>query len=100
MTKAEVARLQVGDTVQIDPAYDPRFGGCFMQVTEPKPWGAQGFVPIPDGEGVQRAFYRCPGEHMAYVGEAPWVSAEHLENQEQQEQQEQAAPEPEAPTGE
>ena len=38
--------LNVGDIVQLSP-FDCRIkllGGCFMVVTEPKPWGAQGYV--------------------------------------------------------
>jgi hypothetical protein len=68
--------LQVGDIVQIDPAHDEVFGGCFMQVTEPKPWGAQGFVVALPSERTKagRAFYRCKFEHMEFVGKAVWVS--------------------------
>ena len=69
--------LQPGDIVQIDPAHtngkeDGGFGGCFMVVTEPKAWGAQGYVQIPCKKG--QAFYRCPHEHMVKVGVAYWVS--------------------------
>ena len=63
--------LKHGDIVQIDPQHDEVFGGCFMQVTEPKDWGAQGFVKIP-GKGF--AYYRCNYENMELVGKAKWVS--------------------------
>ena len=63
--------LEVGDVVQIDPAHDERFGGCMMQVTEPKAWGAQGFCVSPATDG--QYFYRCSFEHMEYVGKAVWV---------------------------
>ena len=36
--------LRCGDVVQIDPAHDDCFGGCFMIVTEPKPWALKGIV--------------------------------------------------------
>lgn len=63
-------RPMPGDVVQIDPAHDERFGGCFMQVTERKDWGVQGFVKVPAG-GM--AFYRVAYEHIEYVGTATWV---------------------------
>ena len=68
--------LQVGDIVQIDPAHDEVFGGCFMQVTEPKSWGAQGFVVALPTKHTKfgRAYYRCKFENMEWVGRAVWVS--------------------------
>lgn len=68
--------LEVGDVIQIDPAHDPIFGGCFMQVTEPKSWGAQGFVvglPSPGMDNKGNAYYRCKFEDMEYVGKAAWI---------------------------
>lgn len=62
----------VGDVVQIDPEHDPRFGGCFMVVTDPETWGATGFVQIPGGG---QAYYRCPSEHLHLIGRAEWVLA-------------------------
>lgn len=46
------------------------FAGCLMTVTEPKSWGAQGYVTVP-GEGD--AYYRAPFAEMEYVGTATWV---------------------------
>jgi len=63
-------QLDVGDVVQIDPAHDDRFGGCFMMITEPKSWGAQGFVRVPAG-GL--AYYRCPSTAMHFIGRAEWI---------------------------
>jgi len=57
--------------VQINPDHDERFGGCFMVVTEPKPWGAQGYVQIPGSKGL--AYYRCPSEAFVIIGPAVWV---------------------------
>lgn len=72
----EPRKLEVGDVVQIDPLHDDVFGACFMQVTEPKSWGAQGFVLVLPGENKPKgqAFYRCKFENMEYVGKAAWVS--------------------------
>lgn len=72
--------LKVGEIVQIDPSHtDGRgghwFGGCLMVVTEPKPWGAQGYVQNAGGEDGQ-AYYRCAFENMEPTGGfAPWVKA-------------------------
>lgn len=64
-------RIQVGSVVQIDPEHDPKFGGCFMVVDELKSWGVQGYVQIPGHRGGQ-AYYRCPFESMAFIGQAEW----------------------------
>jgi hypothetical protein len=63
--------LKIGDVVQINPFDDSHFGGNFMVVTEPKPWGAQGYCTIPGKTGV--AYYRCPFEKMEYIGIAHWI---------------------------
>lgn len=63
-------KYKIGDVVQIDPDHDEVFGGSFMQVTEPKPWGAQGFVKVPGG-GF--AYYRCPHEAFRFIGRAVWI---------------------------
>lgn len=63
--------LRVGDVVQIDPEHGARFGGCFMIVTEPKSWGAQGYVQVPAGG---QAYYRCPTAAMVRIGTAEWVA--------------------------
>lgn len=64
--------LLEGDIVQIDPEADEVFGGCLMIVTEPKPWGAQGYITIPGEEGGL-AFYRCEHAHMERVGHCVWI---------------------------
>lgn len=63
--------LKYGDVVQIDPDHDNRFGGCFMTVTEPKSWGAQGFCVSPAEKGSY--YYRCKFENMELVGHAEWA---------------------------
>ena len=65
--------LKKGDLVQIDPTSDDMFGGCFMVVTEPKSWGAQGYVPALK-EGCVLAYYRCKSENMVKVGRAEWLA--------------------------
>lgn len=66
-----------GDILQIDPEHDHIFGGCFMLVTEPKEWGAQGFFDVP-GEG--KAFYRVDHENATRVGFAEWLPEEEEED--------------------
>lgn len=76
----EIARLRppvtvaVGDVVQIHPrdVDDDIFAGCFMTVTEPKPWGAQGYVQIP---GKGQAYCRVRTEHLTLIGRAAFVTA-------------------------
>lgn len=68
--------LVVGEIVQIDPEWEDGrgghwFGGCLMVVTEPKSWGAQGYV-VNAGHG--QAYYRVTWEHMEPTGGmAVWV---------------------------
>lgn len=61
---------QVNDIVQIDPMHDERFGGCFLQITELKSFGAMGFVQIPAGG---QAYYRLPWNGGDKVGTAVFV---------------------------
>lgn len=67
--------LRAGMVIQINPESSDTFGGCFMIITEPKIWGAQGYVQVPgiyEGEGGQ-AFYRCEHEDMSVIGNATWI---------------------------
>lgn len=72
------ANLKVGDLVQLDPANvgNPMFAGCIMVVTEPKPWGAQGYVQAlgENGSPGGQAYYRAKHEEMFRVGIACWVA--------------------------
>lgn len=72
-------RLEPGMIVQLSPeCRNPAFAGCFMQITEPKGWGAQGFVQAlgtreaPGG----RAYYRARWEEMELCGRAVWTPAD------------------------
>jgi hypothetical protein len=70
----EPSKLEKGDIVQIDPDHDDVFGGCLMVVTEPKSWGAQGYVSIPGKDGGS-AYYRCPFEAMEPTGgKVEWLA--------------------------
>jgi hypothetical protein len=50
MTKDQI--IQEGDIVQVNPNVST-FGGCMIVVTEPKPWGIQGYVQSAGVSGQQ-----------------------------------------------
>jgi hypothetical protein len=69
---------QNGDVVQLnEKTGNPMLRYCFMIVTEPKSFGAQGFVQCT-GENMQpggQAYYRAKFEEMDYIGKAVLVPA-------------------------
>jgi hypothetical protein len=70
--------LKRGHLVQLNPETvgNPMFAACIMVVTEPKSWGAQGYVQGlgEDGEPGGQAYYRAKWEEMELVGMAEWVA--------------------------
>ena len=74
MTEKE---LNVGDVVQLNPetVKNKMFAGCMMTVTEPKKWGAQGYVQAlgENGEPGGQAYYRANWDEMELVGVAQWM---------------------------
>lgn len=72
--------LSVGDIVQLDPetTRNQAFAGCLMTVSEPNPWGAQGYVQslgesreAPGGQ----AYYLATWEEMEPTqGRAVWLA--------------------------
>ena len=79
--------LKVGDVVQVDMP-GTCWHGCFMLVTEPKTWGAQGCILIPEkkDEPPVQAFLRCKHEEMEFIGPAVLVPANHVEEVEKERQ--------------
>lgn len=79
-TPASHLPLQKGQVVQLHPdnVRNRMFAGCFMTVTEPKPWGAQGYVQAL-GTGYQpggHAYYRANWDEMsAPIGMTVWEAA-------------------------
>jgi hypothetical protein len=69
--------LKIGDLVQLNPELtsNQMLAGCIMVVTEPKGWGAVGYVQMggTDGERGGQAYYRAAWEEMELVGLAYWV---------------------------
>lgn len=74
----EDPHLKENTVVQLNPetVRNKAFAGCFMVVTEPKAFGAQGFVQAlgenRDTMGGQ-AYYRAHWDEMEVVGQAVWV---------------------------
>lgn len=68
-----------GELVQLNPetVSNRMFAACIMVVTEPKSWGAQGYVQAfgTDGKAGGQAYYRAKWEEMEPVGHAEWVAA-------------------------
>lgn len=73
----ERTELKSGDVVQLSPddCLNPMFGGCMMIVTEPKSFGAQGYVQAlgENGKIGGQAHYRAGWDEMELVGHAAWV---------------------------
>jgi len=68
----EKRKLEKGDVVQINSSRPHEtFHACLMVVTEPKSFGAVGYVKIP-GKGL--AHFRCSFEEMEYIGKAHLVA--------------------------
>jgi hypothetical protein len=64
--------LIIGEVMQLDPAYQPDvFGGAFFVVTEPKPWGAQGYCHALKGRSI--AYIRPTFKDMEPIGKAVWT---------------------------
>ena len=67
-----------GQLVQLNPetVKNKMFAACIMVVTEPKSFGAQGYVQGlgENGEPGGQAYYRATWEEMEIVGSAEWVS--------------------------
>lgn len=69
--------LEAGDIVQLDPetTRNPMLAGCFMVITEPKTFGAQGYVQAlgEGGKAGGQAFYRAHWDEMELCGRAVWM---------------------------
>lgn len=72
----EGTELKPGYVVQLSPEVgNPMFAGCFMIVSEPKKFGAQGYVQSlgENGKPGGQAYYRAKWEEMELIGTAAWV---------------------------
>lgn len=74
----EEQRLKSGTVVQLNPetVKNKMFAACFMTVTEPKAFGAMGYVQGlgEDGKPGGQAYYRAGWDEMEIVGQAVWVA--------------------------
>lgn len=71
------AHLSPGDLMQLSPdCGNPMFACCMFTVTEPKPWGAQGYVQMTgeNGKPGGQAYYRAKWSEMEPTGgAAQWM---------------------------
>jgi len=71
-------KLKVGDLLQLNPktTRNKALAGCFMVVTDPKSFGAMGYIPSigESGDNGGLAFYRAEWKEFELVGEAEWIS--------------------------
>lgn len=69
--------LKIGDLVQLSPetCRNPMLKGCIMIVSEPKAFGAQGYVQSlgEKGQPGGQAHYRARWDEMELVGRAAWM---------------------------
>lgn len=66
-----VAKIEVGDLVQVNPEREV-FGACIVVVTEVKSWGIQGYVQSAGVSGQQ--YIRLKHEDFeATGGKAVWI---------------------------
>ena len=70
-------KLETGDVVQLNPetVSNKAFAGCMMVITEPKNFGAMGYVQAlgTRQEIGGQAYYRANFEEMELVGEAVFI---------------------------
>ena len=75
----EKSELKEGDLTQINPEYE-KYGGMFFVVTEPKEWGAQGYLVSPHNFEATRfkglAYLRVKFAEMEYCGKIYWTLQE------------------------
>lgn len=74
-----LANLKKGDVVQLSPHVgNPMFSCCMMIVSEPKGFGAQGYVQALGEHGLPggQAYYRANWDEMELIGVAAWDTDE------------------------
>lgn len=70
-------QFEVGDVVQVkpEPIQQPWLRGVFVIVTEPKPFGLQGYIPYhsgPKDKEPGEAYIRLNFSDVEYIGKAGW----------------------------
>lgn len=75
----ESKELKIGDILQINPEKNDKFAGFFVVVTEPKNWGAQGYLLHHDFfeacriKDTGKAYVRVRFEDVELVGSCFWI---------------------------
>lgn len=81
IAEKQTPKLTVGDVVQVDPASNPRFGGCFIVVDAVHSrWGVVGHCQSPGDKDRQnsmlgsfRVYFQCAHEEVVRIGRAEWM---------------------------
>jgi len=71
MTPDEKTSITAGHVVQINPAtHQGAFKGCFVVVTEGKPWGVHGYVSVPreQGQGTVKVNVQLQFKEIEMIG--------------------------------
>jgi hypothetical protein len=78
----EKRELEEGDIIQINPKIG-RYAGFFLIVTEPKSWGAQGYLlHYEDFMATRykgRAFLRVRFDEIEFCGKSQWIVKEKID---------------------
>jgi len=74
--KMKKTELKKGMVVQLNPekVKNPMFTACMMIVSEPKSFGAEGYVQALGENGKQggQAYYRASFDEMEFIGQSVW----------------------------
>lgn len=76
--RKEKGEYEAGDVVQLnEKTGNAMLMYCFMTVTEPKGFGAMGYVQVTgsNGEPGGQAYYRAKFEEMDYIGKTDLIAA-------------------------
>jgi hypothetical protein len=81
--------LRIGQVIQLHPVLtrNQMFAACMMVVTEPKGWGAQGYVQMTgtDGQRGGQAYYRAGWAEIARLtgDEVVFIAGIHPDEEEE-----------------
>lgn len=79
----EYRDLEEGDVLQLNPKLP--FGGMLLVVTDPKQWGAQGYLcssrSFEATKYIGRTFVRVKFADMEYIGRLEWLEMDKAEEE-------------------
>jgi hypothetical protein len=78
----EKRELNIGDILQINPEHE-KFPGFFLIVTEPKSFGAQGYLlAFCDFDAIRykgKAYLRVKFEDVEWCGQSYWIDERKID---------------------